>query len=210
LKFRLNFIQALSDKSLRTSTKDMKLKNGFLLFLIISTLQFSLAQKAQAADTPEGLVFFPSISLRQQSGTLAGDQSVFITDLRVGYRIASGFYFGMIYSNTSAGGSTTINESDIGNSVGYFSGVFGFITSVYMISKEAENSPTTAVTRTEGLGIQLDLSFTFQLDTDFSAGPVFTLKNINYRKEEDGSGAISNVMRTTNYLSPFLGVLVIF
>lgn len=99
------------------------MKSGFLLIALISFHLMMGPVKAIADQDAPGVILFPSASLTQQAGNLAGNQNVLNIDLRVGYRLSAGWYFGMIYNNTSSGGTNTLNGSSIGNSVGYFDGV---------------------------------------------------------------------------------------
>ena len=162
------------------------------------------------ADEPAGVVLYPSMTVRQETGLLTGDQSLIAVDLRAGYRISSGFFFGMIYSDTSGGGTNSVNETAFGNSVGYFSGVFSIVASIYLYAQSNENTSTAAVTRSQGIGVQLDMGFMFPIGSGFSVGPLLTFKNISYKKQEDGNGNLSNTNQPQSYFTPYLGTTFVF
>jgi hypothetical protein len=184
------------------------LKYRLLLWLLGGLLQF-MAITAHAQDAA-GVVLFPSFSIHQQTGVLAGDQTVMDYDFRGGYRISSGFYFGIIYNTTTSSGSNTLNGSGFGNSVGYFNGMFSFIASFYFYGSVDEKTPTDSVTRSEAKGYQFDISYMIPLSASFALGPMLTYKSITYAKKQDATGVITNSAQPQTFVSPFLGLLLVF
>jgi hypothetical protein len=177
------------------------LKKKFLLTIIIITI---IAPVIAFAADDAGIIVLPSVTYRQQSGTLGGDEGVLSVDLRGGYKIASGLYFGVIYQSTSGSGARSINGSAIGDSIGYFYGYFSLIASYYLTAKNTENTPTDYVARTEGSGIQVDAAITIPIASGLSFGPMLTYQNMTYNKRQDTTGLILQAQQSESYLYPFI------
>lgn len=159
------------------------MKKGFLLFAVTCWALLVFIPKASAQQEEAGVIVYPSISFMQVAGSLAGDENTLSIDLRAGYRISSGFYFGMIYNNTSGGGTDSLNGSALGNSIGYFGGMFSVIASYYLNASMNENTPTASLQRSQGNGIQLDFAINLPVSPDFYIGPMITYKAMTYNAE---------------------------
>lgn len=184
------------------------LRNGFPTIFLIAVLQLWIS--FAKADGTAGVIVFPSVTMRQETGTIAGDQTSFHTDYRAGYLTGMGLYFGMIHSRSVATGSYGINESSWGNTVGYFYGIAQLMVSYYMLSTNSESSPTQSITRSEGSGLQFDLNFIFPLQGHLSIGPVLTFKTLTYKKQENPGGIITNNAQSESYIYPYLGIMLTF
>lgn len=183
------------------------IRNGFRALIIIASVL--LANPASHADGQTGVALFPSFSLKQETGTLAGDTTALHLDIRLGFLTASGLYFGFLYSRTSTIGSNGINQSSYGNSVGYFYDYFSVIFTFFLTSTSHESSNTSRVTRSEGSGYQLDFSYMFPIG-GMSIGPVLTYRTLTFGKEETQDGQIANHGQTESYVYPFFGALFMF
>jgi hypothetical protein len=156
-----------------------------------------------------GVTLFPSISIKQETGTIAGDQTNFHLDLRLGFITSSGWYFGFLYSRTNTIGSNGLDQFSYGNSVGYFYDALSIIATYHLTSASHESTATRTVNRTEGMGYQFDFSYMFPAAASFSIGPTLTYKVLNYGKEED-SGIILNHGVTETFIYPFFGMMFSF
>jgi hypothetical protein len=184
------------------------LKNGCLYsFILVSSLFFS---GHAYADDPPGVIIFPTLTYIQKAGTLGGDEETFSLDVRAGYRIPSGFYFGMIYNNTSGASTTSVSGNALGNSLGYFSGMFSVIASYYLNAQMTEATSTAYVQRSQGTGLQLDIALTLPLTPDLFIGPVLTFKDMTYSKTTDINGFISNAGQSESFVYPYFGIYYLF
>jgi hypothetical protein len=165
---------------------------------------------AKAEGSITGVTFFPSLSIKQEMGTLGGDQTALLKDIRLGYSVSSGWYFGILYSETSTLGSVGINQTTIGNSVGYFYNYLSVIGTYILYSKSNESTASNRVARTEGSGYQIDLSYMFPAMAQTYIGPVITYRVITFGKEEAQDGTISNRGLTETFVYPFFGAIFLF
>jgi len=169
-------------------------------------MNFSFAH----AQSLTGVAFFPSVSLKQETGTLGGDQTALHSDFRLGYIGPSGIYVGFLYSQTSTVASIGLNQTSIGNSLGYFFGNVGLLTSLYFTSKSHESTSNNRVIRTEGAGYQVDLTYMFPAMGTVYLGPVLSYRVLTFGKEETLDGVIANRGRTESFIYPFFGLIYIF
>ncbi|MBK9295073.1 MAG: hypothetical protein IPM57_11655 [Oligoflexia bacterium] len=176
--------------------------------VLILALFFSLS--SAKAEQGSGFVIFPSVGWQQQNGYLAGDQNIFGMDIRAGYKIPSGFYFGLIYSNYSSSGTNSVSQSRLGNTVGYFLDIFTFAASFFLVASSTETTPAASVLRTEGTGFQFDLAVTFPIASFFNFGPVLSFKSITYNKRQDNGVTLSSTAQSQSTLEPSLGFLFTF
>ncbi len=188
------------------------MRNDFSAIIRCGLLLVSLVfgSLAKADGSIGGLVFFPSLSVKQETGTLGGDQSALLTDLRFGYIIPSGFYFGFMYSHTSTIGSTGISQTSLGNSIGYFYNQLSIVGTYYLTSHSRETVTSNSVSRTEGSGYQFDFSYLFPVDAQIFIGPVLTYRALTFIKEENQDGTIASRGRSESFVYPFFGALYVF
>jgi hypothetical protein len=188
------------------------LKKGFVLlisFFAIQLLVISGQARADQENAP-GIVLYPTFTTSQRSGLLSGDENTLGIDIRAGYRIASGFYFGLIYSSTTMGGTNTASQSALGDVIGYFYGGLSLMSSIYFTARSSETTLTSSVQRSEGLGAQLDLAYTFALSSAIQIGPVISYKNITYQTiQVSGSPMVSSTQVQISY-KPYVGVIISF
>lgn len=178
----------------------MKRISFLYLFIIL------LSCHVEAQNTQSGFTLFASFSLRNETGTPVGDQTLLTSYWRGGYKTSQGWYFGMIYSRSYAAGAFSLNETGIGNSVGYFYGMASVIFSYYFASSTSEQGLDGTYGRSEGMGPQLDFSIAVPLSKGYSIVPTLTYKSITYQKQEN-NGRINAYQSTQTFLYPFIGIM---
>jgi len=175
-----------------------------VLFFLVA-LQYTTA----SAQSSSGITFFPSFSIRQETGVAVGDSTSYPMNIRAGFKTAGNWFFGMMYSSVAGSGPTTTNEVSYGNSVGYFAGPVGVIATYFLVSSTNEYGPDGRVARTGGSGYQFDLSATFRVAEGMALGPVLSFKSLSYKTSEDSTG-IHNTGHTESFIWPSFGLLVSF
>jgi hypothetical protein len=108
------------------------------------------------------------------------------------------------------GGTNTASQSALGDVIGYFYGGLSLMSSIYFTARSSETTLTSSVQRSEGLGAQLDLAYTFALSSAIQIGPVISYKNITYQTiQVSGSPMVSSTQVQISY-KPYVGVIISF
>lgn len=178
--------------------------------LSLCTFFFNLTPNTAKAEQAAGIILFPSLVWQQQTGLLSGDQNVFGLDLRAGYLIPAGFYFGLIYCNHATGGTNSVTQSRLGNTVGYFYDMFSLAFSFFLMANSSETTPTASTERSEGTGMQLDFAVSFPVTTFFKVGPMLSYRSLTYNKRQDSGGVLVTTAQSQVALVPSLGLLFTF
>ncbi len=180
----------------------MKMRNIFFFLIFCFGLQLR-------ADNSSGIFLMPSFSVQKESGQLPGDQNGVPMAIRLGYLIPSGFYFGMLYSRVSIAGDYSYSETSIGNSLGYSYANTSLIVSYFLTSTVDESGPARSYHRSEGSGVQVDLTMVFPLVWGISLGPMLTYKNISFNKQES-TGVITGGSYFESSLYPYIALQFIY
>jgi hypothetical protein len=180
---------------------------GYFLLLVTAQLGSSLAY---ADGSQEGILVNPAFSVRQVTNISSGDQTDYLFSLGAGYRLADGWYFGLLYSSTSSNGVDSANEYDIGNSVGYFYGPVSFVASIYLLADRVEKTSTANIHWGGGWGTQLDLSYMLPSGHGFDFGPTLSYRSISFATEDNHTGSEQSVSHNETYLYPYIGFIFIF
>lgn len=184
----------------------MKVRFTVLFILIASFLG---KPTPSVADVGQGLVLFPSVSIREEKGTLAGDQNALHQDFRLGYLMSGGIYVGALYSRSTSIGAGGTEQESFGNGIGFFYSSVALIGTYYFTSVNKESNNSTTIKRSEGSGYQLDLSVMVPVTSAIHIGAVLTQKVLTFQKLEV-NGVVTVDRKILSYTYPFFGALFLF
>lgn len=171
------------------------------IFVLISGSQ-AFAQEA----LPAAIIVGPSLSIRQTTGNTGGNETSYLTDLKIGYRAPAGVYFGMIYSRQFSNGDNATNQTAIGNTVGFYYGKFSLLTSYFLKAVQTEGP----LRRVEGSGFQVDLNVLFPISPELSFGPTLTYKAVNFKKTEGPNNTYLDDNHSETYIYPYITLSLAF
>lgn len=176
---------------------------------LIALVAILSGTSALADGAPAGIILFPSISVHRESNQQYGDQNGFPYDLRAGYIIANGVYFGALYTNQSVSGLYSRSETSLGNTIGYFTSNASILFSYYITSAQSESGPGTSFSRTGGTGFQVDAAMAYPLGWGINIAPMLTYKSLVFDKIEN-LGVISPSATVQTSLNPYIGFQYVF
>jgi hypothetical protein len=181
------------------------MKHWLRIFMMAMLVATAFGTESARADGEVGILFYPTLALRRATGAVGGDQTVYQFDLRVGYRMATGWYFGMIRTQTTSSGSNAISQEAVGNSVGYFYGPFSVIGSYFLRAKLEEKG---TVVRNDGDGTQLDFSYQFAVPAlvGLSVGPTLSYTSFTYLRAERAHNVVTGDKHNESYLYPTIAL----
>lgn len=181
----------------------MKIRNIFFLLILGFGLQL------KAADAPPGVMLFPSFTVQREQGQLSGDQNGIPYAVRFGYLTSYGLYVGMIYSQVQNIGDYSFREASVGNSIGYFYSNASLIVSYFLTSTIDESGAGKIYHRSEGSGLEIDLSLMFPLVWGINIGPMLSYKSLSYNKQE-ANGSIQGGTYAESSMYPYVGLQFTF
>ncbi len=166
-------------------------------FFSLSTFLILLAPSLAQANM-QGVILQPSFLYYSWDEKLEGVDDSRLTgtyyDIRLGYTMSSGLYFGGIYShmNRDSGGSAR-ERTSYGASLGYRNGGYFLLGHLFFSSEYKRGSNDTLK---DGKGFQVDFGYLFNVTSAFYAGPQVTYRNISYDSRNTGSGANTTLSDT--------------
>lgn len=132
------------------------------------------------------------------------ESSTTILNLKAGYTMPSGLYFGGIYdSRTDQANSSKDERTGYGATIGYHNAGW-FIDGSYFISSTYKLSSGTELT--EGSGYGIDLGKNFDLTANIYLGLQLSYKSFTYNK----AGAVTATNKIKSELTPMLNLGVNF
>ncbi len=166
------------------------MKLNMLLVLAVMTILGSSFAHAGVALSPT--ISHISTTTRDSNDTpeTKDDETTTYIDLRLGYIMPGGLYFGGIYGLENGTFNTTTADGErsasrIGASLGFIMGGFNLIGHYFLSAQEVEKrSSTTKDTYTDGSGLQIDIGWAFPLTGTIMFGPQLTWSNMTYKKRE--------------------------
>lgn len=173
-------------------------------FSLLASVTLLWSTQSFAQDNPAAVILSPSFSIRQTTGNTGGGQTNYLVNVKGGYRVAAGWYFGMLLSEQIANGTDATNSVAIGNSIGYYMGRISVIASYFLTATQDEKSALGILRRTEGSGFQLDVNVLFPITETITFGPTLTYKTITFLKQESATGTYLSDKHTESYIYPYI------
>ena len=128
-------------------------------------------------------------------------------DIRLGYGMTTGLYFGGIYSGmTHEINDVEFTRSSYGASIGYVSDGW-FLMGHYFIKSEYEVGSNAKYT--DGSGFQADVGYWFKAFSQLSIGPQITYRTLSYEKLESGGASVDAEYEHKEFM-PYLSLALIF
>ncbi len=156
------------------------------------------------------LYFSPSLFYKfYEEGTAGSKTETTETyyDIRLGYGMTSGLYFGGLYSGmTREINNSEFTRSSYGAGIGYVSDGW-FLMGHYIIKSEYEVGSNAKYT--DGTGFQGDLGYWFKAFSQLSIGPQITYRTIAYDKLKVGSASAESDFEMKEFL-PYVSLALIF
>lgn len=176
----------------------------FSKLTLIAVVALLWSEQSSAQDNPAAVIVSPAFSIRQTTGNTGGGQTNYLVNIKAGYRIATGWYFGMVLSQQIANGTDATNSVAIGNSIGYYLGKVSLVGSYYLTASQDEKSVLGNLRRTEGSGAQLDLNVLFPITEKITFGPTLSYKTLTFLKQETVTGTYLSDKHTESYIYPYI------
>ncbi len=172
-----------------------------LFFLLSSSL--SLAAGGMRSAVNFGIaVFYKTESWESQNTTTSATVTDY--DLKLGYVMPTGLYFGGIYSGESSkfnvGNEDRASQSGV--SLGYFSDNGLFALGHYFLSADYDSGSTKY---SPGSGVGIDFGYLSMISQMFYVGVEFSYKSLTYTKIKTASTELSETTKRS-LLQPFLHV----
>lgn len=177
---------------------------------------FALSLLLLSSVASANLVFSPNIGYYSTStdestpSTVNREETFTYLDMKVGYVMPMGLYFGGMYSSTSsescAGGTCSDGSGfNIGPTIGYMSaqGIYAHLT-YYIMGEEGDNPKNSG-----GKGPQIDLGWMFPLSSSFFLGPQLTYRSIEYDTREENSISADTDEKDT-VIAPYISLWFMF
>ena len=157
------------------------------------------------------VVFSPGISYNdweRNDGTTTSKIARTTIDLRLGYTLPMGFYFGGMYTiENDTLGSTDVSTDRIGATVGYHNPMgFTALFTYHLVG----NSDIGTGELSGGSGMQFDLAWVFPLASSFSLGPQLTYRSIEYSKFTATGSAEVDTDYTDTQIVPYINLWFMF
>lgn len=178
----------------------MKFLSRILIFALVCYFPLSSAE----------LIFSPSLFYKTFEDDYSGTKDEITEtyyDVRLGYVLPSGLYFGGIYSGMTRDRSNNeYKRSSYGGSLGYYQAGW-FLMLHYFITSEYEIAADTKYI--EGSGFQGDVGYWFNMASQFYIGPQLSYRTLSYDKIESNGVEASSDLKSTDLL-PFISLALIF
>jgi hypothetical protein len=156
-------------------------------------------------------LFAPSISYMEQSyddGIQSLDSKLTMIDLRFGYVLDMGLYFGGLYSLQDQDLLTDSSDSFFGTSVGYSCecGCFAALT-YYLYGEKDFTDGSRKLADVEGF--QLDVAYTLPVTDSFRLGPQLTYHHYRFN-ESQVAGIAQAADVEVRDLTPYFALVFVF
>ena len=182
----------------------------FVRSLILSVFAvLFIAPKAQAQWLFSPTFTYESSEVKPDSGA-ATKQTFTAIHARVGYILSNRFYVGGIYEQETwnSGGTFSPKITGFGPSVGYVSEKGFNVILHYLYGAQYEQS--TTFKRTAGAGPQIDVGYSFELNSTFALGPQITYRSVTFSKSETNGVENDDDKITYTDLRPMIALFVKF
>lgn len=137
-------------------------------------------------------IYYSSYDLTRQNNTGEAEVTTTRYDLRFGYIMDMGLTLGAIYaSDTEDYGSSDQVTTSYGVSVGYVADQFAILGHYFLSSEQDPGSDAF-----EGTGIQIDLTYLFEISGSVAFGPQLSYKSFTWDERAD-SGSLDQARKLT-------------
>ncbi len=157
-----------------------------------------------------GLVFNPSIAYMEQSiddGTTSADAKLTMIDLKLGYILDMGLYFGGLYALQDHDLLADSSDAFFGPSVGYYNNGFFILGTYYIFGERDLTDGSGKFTNVDGL--QIDVSYTLPITDTIRLGPQLTYHSYKFKELQAFSGT-TEVDIQVDGLTPYFTLLFMF
>ena len=180
------------------------------MFKKISTLVIIVLLLGSSAQA--GLIFTPSITYMSQTlndgaNPPETDSKLTIIDLRLGYVLDFGLYFGGLYSIQDQNLLADSSDSYFGPSIGYYNSGFMIMGTYYLYGERDLTSGSGKYTEVKGF--QIDLSYSVPIAETLLIGPQLTYHNIEFDQfEASGFGGPTDYKLSS--ITPYFNITFLF